>query len=297
MKTIYSKSSNPYYNLAMEDYLLKEKDYDYNLFYLWRNEPSIVFGRNQNPYNEINLKEAYNKKLHVVRRLSGGGTVYHDLGNINFTYITDLSSNHLNDYLFFLEPIIKILQSLGLNARFVEKTHLYVGTNKISGNAQTFYKNRMLHHGTILFDIDTDTANKVLNKKNRFKDKSINSLKADITNIKKLLRFETTEEELIDFILSSMPLYEKRELKLDEFDLKRIKEIQKEKYETFDWIYGSSQPFVIEKPFSIEISNGKIQKSEKYKSELEHIRFTYSNVSKALENIEDKDEILDLLFT
>lgn len=297
MKTIYSNNTNPYYNLALEEYLLKEKEYDCNLFYVWRNEPSIVFGRNQNPYNEINMKETHLEKLHIARRSSGGGTVYHDLGNINFTYITNQVSTHLNNYYFFLEPIIKILQQLGLDVRFVEKTHLYIGDKKISGNAQTFHKNRMLHHGTILFNIDMETASKVLTKKHLFKDKSVASLKAEIVNIKNKINYDTTEEELMSFILSKMPLYEDEELQLNDYDLLRIRQIQREKYETFNWIYGQSHSFIVENPFYIEVSEGVIKASKKYKQELESTRFIYTDVSNALSKVPEKEEILNLLFT
>merc|ERR1711879_542981 len=163
MKTIFNTSTDPRFNLALEEYLLKYKVLDTDLFYLWRNQPSIIVGRNQNPFLEVYLKQCDRYNIPVIRRISGGGTVYHDLGNINFTYITN-DLKRTNDYLFFLAPIISTLNHLGLNVKFVPKTHLYQDEYKISGNAQSVHKRRLIHHGTLLFSTNQKILKQLLRK-------------------------------------------------------------------------------------------------------------------------------------
>ena len=179
MKTILNPSTDPTFNLALEEYLLKYKVLDDDLFYLWRNQPSIIIGRNQNPFLEVHLKQCEFYNIPIIRRISGGGTVFHDLGNINFTYITkDLKRT--NDYLYFLEPIISALNHLGLNVRFEPKTHLYQGEYKLSGNAQSVHKKRLIHHGTLLFSTNQSKLTRLLKKPKNFK----NSVSSSISDSK-----------------------------------------------------------------------------------------------------------------
>lgn len=243
MKTIINHNTNPAYNLALEEYLLKYKALDEDLFYLWRNEPSIIVGRNQNPFYEVHLKQLYRYKIPLIRRTSGGGTVYHDLGNINFTYITsDLSKT--NDYLHFLNPIISALNHLGLTVKFVPKTHLYQNEYKLSGNAQSVHKGRLIHHGTLLYDTNQKRLRQLLKSPLKSKN-SIASTPAITKNIKDFLFIESTIESFMDYITESLFLGEIKQsiLSLKEKDQFIITQLKKVKYETYDWNFGANATF------------------------------------------------------
>src|SRR5690554_4111075 len=163
MYTISNYGSDPYYNLALEEYLLKSDKIPPNLVWLWQNRPAVIVGRNQNTVEEINLKVIKEKKIDVVRRISGGGAVYHDLGNINFTFITSALGNSEDLFRRFTEPVIAALREMGVPAVFSGRNDIVVNGKKISGNAQAYYQRRMYHHGTLLFDTDLDTVAAVLN--------------------------------------------------------------------------------------------------------------------------------------
>ena len=165
MKTIINDSKNPRFNLALEEYVLKYLDSDEDFVLLWQNENSVIIGRNQNTIEEINAAYVKTHDVNVVRRITGGGAVYHDMGNLNFSYVTNTLKDNLNNYRKFTDPVIKALNSLGVPAEFAGRNDIVVEEKKISGNAQSFYKNRMLHHGTILFDADLGMIADVLNVK------------------------------------------------------------------------------------------------------------------------------------
>src|SRR5690554_2341039 len=144
-------NNDPHLNLALEEYIVRNfKDKDYLLFYI--NEPSIIIGRNQNTLEEINQSYVEENGIHVVRRISGGGAVYHDLGNLNFSFITNYDKKSLNNFRKFTEPIINVLQSLEVNAELKGRNDIVADGRKISGNAQFSTAKRMFSHGTLLFD-------------------------------------------------------------------------------------------------------------------------------------------------
>uniref|UniRef100_UPI00315871A1 lipoate--protein ligase family protein n=1 Tax=Caloramator sp. Dgby_cultured_2 TaxID=3029174 RepID=UPI00315871A1 len=145
---IYNKSLNPYFNLALEEYFLtKSKD---EFFIIWRNDNCIVVGKNQNTLSEINIDFVKKNDISVVRRLTGGGAVFHDKGNINFTFIKNINDVNIS-FQEFLEPIVEFLKSLGVEAKISGRNDIVVDEKKISGNAQTIKNGRILHHGTLLF--------------------------------------------------------------------------------------------------------------------------------------------------
>lgn len=245
--------TNPYFNLSLEEYFLKSSTKEY--FILWRNEPCIVIGKNQNAYSEINIEYVKNNKIPIVRRLSGGGAVFHDLGNLNFTFISNDSSNTFADFLRFTTPIIEALNKLSIKAGLSGRNDLLINNRKFSGNAQAKYKNRVLHHGTLLFSSSMKDLSLALNVRPiKFEGKSIKSTISRVTNISEHLQIPMNVIEFKDFILNHIMESDENAYPyvLSEADLKHIHKLQSEKYSTWEWNFGSSPKysFVNEKKFS-----------------------------------------------
>src|SRR5690606_34713947 len=203
-------NTNPRLNLALEEYALRNfsGDTDYLLFYI--NEPSIIIGRNQNTLEEINHKYVEEKNIHIVRRVSGGGAVYHDFGNLNFSFITDHSVKSLNNFHKFTEPVVRILNSIGVKAELKGRNDIVVDDRKISGNAQFSTGKRMFSHGTLLLDSDLGEVANALNvKMSKIASKGHKSVRSRVANISEFL------EETVDiFTFRKMilkGLYKERE--------------------------------------------------------------------------------------
>lgn len=245
-------SHSPSFNLAWEEYILKHI-YDGNdVFLLWVNEPSIIVGRNQNIYEEVNTFYAYENKIPILRRNSGGGSVYHDLGNINYTFITH-SKGKVNNYKLLTKPIIDALNSLNIPVHFKEKSDIYLEDRKIGGNAQYLYKNTLLHHGTLLFDANIDVLNLALKTKNHTSSVSVKSRRAHVVNLKEYTSLNT--DTFIDFLFNHIG--EKITFKtLSSTDIIKIKELEHTKYLLDSWNYDESpkSSISIEKaPYSINL--------------------------------------------
>ena len=269
MIIINNTNTNPYFNLAMEEYVLKQfKD---DCFMLWRNEPCIIVGKNQNTLSEINMDYIEAHAIPVVRRLSGGGTVFHDLGNLNFTFIKNNSEENFNNFKKFTSPILDVLNLLHINAEFSGRNDLTIEGKKFSGNAQYNYKDRVLHHGTLLFSSDISNLSKALQVKPlKFQDKSIKSVISRVTNIsshlKEPLSIIEFRELIMNYIItgnSSSSLYE-----FTDNDLYNINKLKEEKYSTWKWNFGHSPKynFINEKKFpfgtiecNIEVQLGQIK--------------------------------------
>ncbi len=192
MKFLRLKTTDPYYNLAVEEYFFK--NISDTVFILWQNEPSVVIGKNQNVNTELDFDFIREKNIHVVRRITGGGAVYHDLGNLNYSFITDSISNEIN-FKYFCLPIIEALSALDLDTRLSGRNDIEIDGKKISGNAQCTVNGRTLHHGTLLFDTDLDVLSKALHvDEEKIKAKAIKSTRARVTNIKPLVTLKTVEE-------------------------------------------------------------------------------------------------------
>ncbi|PEA54205.1 lipoate--protein ligase [Bacillus pseudomycoides] len=238
--------TDPTINLAIEEYCVKNLDINetYLLFYI--NEPSIIIGKNQNTVEEINADYVREKGIHVVRRLSGGGAVYHDLGNLNFSFITKDDGDSFHNFKKFTEPVTVALGKLGINAELSGRNDILAEGRKISGNAQFLTKGRMFSHGTLLFDSEIDHVVSALNVKlDKIQSKGIKSIRSRVANIAEFLNEKITIEEFKQLLLenifegkSEIPTYE-----LTEEDWKEIHKISEERYRNWDWNYGKSPKF------------------------------------------------------
>ena len=183
MKFLELKGTDPYQNLAIEEYVFENCEEE--TFILWQNEPCVVFGKNQNPYVEVMIDLCKNKNIKLVRRITGGGCVYHDLGNVNYSFISPDRPEGI-DFEYFTKPIVSALNSIGVNCKLSGRNDLLLDNGrKISGNAQHSKNNRVLHHGTLLFDSDLDVLSELLNvDPEKLQSKAIRSAKSRVANIK-----------------------------------------------------------------------------------------------------------------
>ncbi len=243
MKIVINENTSLSFNMAAEEYLMKHFEDD--IFMLWRAKRSVLIGKNQNSLAEINYDYVKENDIDVVRRLSGGGTVFCDLGNTNFAFIvTDRES--FSDFRKFTTPILEVLQNLGVNAEFSGRNDLTIEGKKFSGNAQYKYKDRLLHHGTLLFSSDLGDLTKSINPpKIKYESKGISSVKSRVTNISAHLKDDidimTFRSLINDHIKSTVVDAEYYDFTKE--DIIAIKKIETERFTTWDWNYGNSPKY------------------------------------------------------
>ncbi|MFP4657702.1 MAG: lipoate--protein ligase [Desulfonatronovibrionaceae bacterium] len=244
MLCIHNKTIDPYFNLAAEEYLLKNEEQEY--FLLWRNPPSIIVGRNQNARAEINEEYVRDHSIPVVRRLSGGGAVFHDLGNINFTLISRKQSRTGLDFKHFARPVVRALQGMGVPAEFDGRNDLAVAGKKISGNAQHVWRDSVLHHGTLLFDSDVKDLTKALQPDElKFRDKAVKSVRSRVTNIRPYLPKEVTIEGFMQDLLHTIQT-DWEDSCITSFTRtqeKAVYALRDEKYSSWEWNFGTAPPY------------------------------------------------------
>lgn len=284
MLLVLSKSFNPFHNLATEEFFLKQKKED--IIMLWRSAPSVIIGKHQNANAEINHQYVENNNLTIARRLSGGGTVVHDLQNLNFTYLANAEEGKLIDFKRFLQPIIKYLKTLGIEAHIGKTNDLRIGELKISGNAEHVYRKRVLHHGTLLFNSDLKQLGKALNvQPGRYIDKAVQSNRSTVTNISSHLKTLITIDEFTNGLLSFFKSgFNASTYSLSANDHEIIQTLITDKYMRQDWIWGYSPKYSFVNTFTFNKQEWKVAiKTEKGKI----VSFELSNTNGETINTHD----------
>lgn len=272
---IISKSNKPQYNIALEEYCFKKLLNHEKVFMLWINEPTIVVGKHQNTLEEINAEYVRENHINVVRRISGGGAVYHDHNNLNYTIISNEEKGSQFDFKSFSEPVIETLKELGVEASFTGRNDLVIGGQKICGNAQAYINGRIMHHGCILFDTNLSVLSKALEvPKDLIDSKSVKSVRSAVTNILPHLPRKITVEEFSEAILQHMKrkFPDMQEYVFSDEELAEIERVSQDKFSSWEWNYGHSPQFNI--TLTTRITAGKIQVFATVKnSVIENIKF------------------------
>lgn len=237
----HSTTHNPYFNIAAEEYFLKNFTDDFFILYI--NEPSVIVGKHQNTLAEINVPYIFANKIKVVRRLSGGGTVFHDSGNLNYCFIRNGKAGHLVNFKKYAQPILDTLQKLNVNAALKGKSDLVIDNLKFSGNAEHVFKNRVLHHGTLLFNSNINRLNEAINTDwDHFNDKAVRSNRSVVTNISDHLKTPITiadfKQAIMRTVFEQNPKIKPYELSFD--DKEKIEQLVCDKYNTWQWNFAYS---------------------------------------------------------
>lgn len=242
------------WNLAAEQYVFDALPRDRAYFMLWQNKNAVIIGKYQNTLAEINAEYVKEHQIQVVRRLSGGGAVYHDFGNLNFSFIADAEGLGQLDMRLFCLPVIRALRSLGVPAELNGRNDMTVDGKKFSGNSQYIRQGRVLHHGTILFDSNLEAVGRALQPdEEKLSSKGVPSVRSRVTNLRPYLDASLSLADfrsvLLAQILSETP---GEEYAFSELDLQRIAEIREQRYARWDWNYGRSPAGNMEKKRRIE---------------------------------------------
>lgn len=235
-------TTDPSYNLAMEQYVFDCLPRDRMYFMLWQNDNAIIVGKYQNTLSEINLEAVERRGIRVVRRLSGGGAVYHDMGNLNFTFITDAASGTALDMKLFCQPVVRTLAALGVHAEVNGRNDVTIDGKKFSGNSQYLRQGRVMHHGTIMFNSDLSVVSEALQvDPTKFQTKGVRSVRSRVTNVADHLDRPVSLPEfrriLLENILRENP---GQPYPLTPKDLAAVEKLREERYAAWDWNYGQS---------------------------------------------------------
>jgi lipoate---protein ligase len=299
MLLIDNISNDPYLNLAAEEYFLKESSEDILMFYI--NSPSLISGKHQNVLAEVNIRYATENNIPVIRRISGGGTVYHDTGNLNFSFISNGKEGQLVDFKKFTKPVIDVLVKNGIGAMFEGKSDIRVNGLKISGNAEHVHRHRILHHGTLLVSSDLNNLSEALNTGyEKYTDKAIKSVRSKVTNIGKMFNLP---DECIPEIKNQILTYTGINKNItgysfSDIDRKKINELIEKKYKTWEWNFGYSPVYEFRNNLVVEnkhtriylqvekgiIINAAIKGFTELQAALKGVRHFYPNILGTLES-------------
>ncbi|MCL1982153.1 MAG: lipoate--protein ligase [Clostridiales bacterium] len=242
MQLIINNSTNPAFNLALEEYALMEMKRDVTM--LWRNEASVIIGCNQNAIEEIDQDFVRQNSIPVVRRLSGGGAVFHDLGNINFTVICELEDDAFGNYRKFAEPVCEFLRDLGVDAAFSGRNDLVIDGAKFSGNAQTSNAGRIMHHGTILFDADIARLARALKPgPAKIESKGVKSVHSRVTNVSEHLQEPLSVEQFFGQLADFFRKRTDGQYLPTASDIEAVQQLAAEKYDNWAWNFGHSPTY------------------------------------------------------
>lgn len=246
---ISSPSTDPAFNLALEQYVFDHMDRSKEYFILWQNDNTVVVGKNQNTFSEVNQKVVDEKRIKVVRRLSGGGAVYHDLGNLNFTFILDAKNVQDLDIHLFCQPVVKLLHSLGVPAEANGRNDITIEGKKFSGNSQYLKQGRIMHHGTLMLNSDLSVVSSVLQvSSDKFQSKAAKSVKSRVTNIAPYLKEDLSMEQFKKLMVTYIMGQDSAEMySFSDEELENIKIIKEQRYDKWEWNYGYSPAYSIEK--------------------------------------------------
>jgi len=244
MLCIHLENTDPFFCLATEEYLLK--NFSDDIFMLWQSQNTVVVGKHQNLLAEINYPFCRRNNIAIARRISGGGTVFHDSGNVNFSFIKNVAGPHEISFQRFTEPIRLALKELGINAETSGRNDLLIEGKKISGNAEHVFKNRVLHHGTLLFSSDLKNLGQAIKDiPGKYQSKAVQSNRSPVANISSFLKRKMEMDEFIRFLLDfkllsrDNPVYS-----LTDADIQHIKKSVAEKFSTFEWQFGYSPAYL-----------------------------------------------------
>ncbi|WP_338970185.1 lipoate--protein ligase [Spiroplasma endosymbiont of Labia minor] len=329
IEVFISNSNSPYYNLAFEEYLVYSYKTKNQILFLWQNDETIVIGRNQNIHEQINFESVRKNEINIVRRNTGGGTVFQDMGNICFSLIDNIKEDDKILINKTLEPVINFLKKENLNAYFDGKNDIKIDGYKISGSAELKTKDKILVHGTLMYDVDLSKIREyLLLNSTKMESKKI---KSNVSVIKNISDFISVKKNSLDFLNDMINFFKTQsEIKIMSNDILKIDQIleqSKNKYQSWDWNYGKSSTFKIikEKYFpeigliqvNLNIKNGKIEDikffgdflgyegTEKLENSLKNSKYVKEIISKQLGKFDlekifakkiTKDNLLDLIF-
>lgn len=302
MLIIDNHSTDPWFNLAVEEYLFR--NFKEDIFITYVNTRSVIIGKHQNPLEEVNSRYLRENNIPLIRRISGGGTVYHDEGNLNYTIIRNTMDGKQVNFREYTAPVISFLHKEGVDVYAGEKNEIRTGEYKVSGNAEHVFKNRVLHHGTLLFSADLEMMSACLERPAaEINSRAVQSNRATVANLEGYMKGINSAgdlgRKLLDYIRSVFPGSASYEL--SEADVKNINDLKEDKFRTWEWNYAWGPDYKFSKTFdteegraiiNMEISKGIIQSCKisgpgslsRLESLLPGTRHTFDDVAQALNN-------------